>query len=130
MTTRRILYVEDDPDLRELGKLALEDGRAFEVDACASGAEAVASARDVPPDLIVLDVRMPGLDGPATLRRLREMDGLATTPAVFMTGAASDAEVEALHAAGAVAVIGKPFSIDRLSSQIEEIWVRYHANNQ
>lgn len=126
---RRILYVEDDPDLRELGQLALEMERKFDVDACASGAEAIARAGDCLPDLILLDVRMPGMDGPQTLRRLRELEGLAATPAVFMTGGTTNAEVEALYAAGAVAVVGKPFEIDRLSSQIDEIWMTFHAND-
>ena len=117
-----ILYIDDEPDLREVATLALEAVGGFDVVACASGAEGLAAAAARPPDLFLLDVMMPGMDGPATLRALRAEPKLASIPAVFMTAKAQRDEVAELLALGAAAVVAKPFDPMRLSDQLREIW--------
>ncbi|GIX35959.1 MAG: response regulator [Lysobacteraceae bacterium] len=120
----RILSVEDEPDLRLIIQLALETVGGLEVELCASGAEALRIARSCRPDLILLDVMMPGLDGPDTLRALREDPATRDIPVVFMTAKVQPGEVEQLMAMGALGVIAKPFDPMRLAQQLQEIWER------
>ena len=81
----RILYVEDEPDIRAIAQMALEAVGGFTVIACASGSEALANAPGASADLLLLDVMMPGMDGPSTLKALRELSATAQTPVIFMT---------------------------------------------
>jgi len=121
---RRILYIEDEPDIRTVAMLALQVIGGFEVVACASGAEGLAAAPGVRPDLVLLDVMMPDMDGPATLRALRAMPATAQTPIVFMTAKVQPDEVAEYKALGALDVIPKPFSPTEVSNQIRRIWER------
>ncbi|HBC37148.1 MAG TPA: hypothetical protein DC045_23155, partial [Marinobacter adhaerens] len=73
----RVMYVEDDPDIRAIAEIALQDVGGFEIALCESGAVAVETASGFDPELILLDVMMPGMDGPTTLKALRELDGMA-----------------------------------------------------
>ncbi|GAB4194248.1 MAG: response regulator [Thalassobaculales bacterium] len=117
-----ILIVEDEDDLREIARIALEDVGGFTVLGAASGAEALALVERERPDLLVLDVMMPGMDGPTVLARVRALPGLAGLPAVFMTAKAQPDEVESLLALGALAVIAKPFDPMALAEEIGHIW--------
>ncbi|MFN8723426.1 MAG: response regulator [Rhodospirillales bacterium] len=119
----RILYVEDDHDVRDIGGIVLEM-EGFDVRACASGAEAVALARTgtFAADLVLLDVMMPGLDGPATLAQLRTIPAVTTLPVVFLTAKAYPREVEALRALGAVGVLPKPFDPATLGEALRRIY--------
>jgi CheY-like chemotaxis protein len=112
-----VLYVEDDPDIRTVAEFALE-GEDFELMICHSGQEALQRATGWTPDLLLLDVMMPGMDGPTTLRKLRELPHLATTPAIFMTAKVQPAEVAQYRAMGALGVIGKPFDPMKLAGEI------------
>lgn len=118
----RILYVEDEPDIRAVAKLALEMVGGYTVMLCSSGEEALREASAFAPDLILLDVMMPGLDGPATLKGLREQASLARVPAVFMTAKVQSAEVAHYKSLGALDVIPKPFDPMTLASQVKAIW--------
>ncbi len=118
----RILYVEDEPDIRAVAQMALEAVGGFFVIACASGQEALNVAPDARADLLLLDVMMPGMDGPNTLKALREMPATAHTPVIFMTAKVQAAEVALYKALGALEVIPKPFDPMELSAQIERIW--------
>jgi two-component system OmpR family response regulator len=118
----RILYVEDEPDIRAVAKMALEAVGGFAVIACASGQEALNAAPGAAADLLLLDVMMPGMDGPSTLRALREMPATAHTPVIFMTAKVQAAEVAQYKALGALEVIPKPFDPMELSAQIQRIW--------
>lgn len=104
--------------------LALGGGYAVQV--CASGGEAVAQAGSFRPDLILLDVQMPGLDGPGTLTALRALPATAETPVVFLTATSEASKREALLALGAIAVLPKPFSPERLPGEIQSIWAAAH----
>ena len=119
----RILYVEDEPDIRFVGKMALEAVGGFTVIACASGQEALIAAPNARADLLLLDVMMPGLDGLGTLKALREIPATAHTPVIFMTAKVQAAEVDAYINLGALEVIPKPFDPMELSAQIHKIWV-------
>ncbi|MDV2856538.1 MULTISPECIES: response regulator [Oceanimonas] len=121
-TLERILYVEDDEDIREIARLALEMVGGFTVLLCASGEEALTRATGFAPDMILLDVMMPGMDGPGTLAALRRQPALAHTPVAFMTAKIQPQEIAAYKALGAVDVIAKPFDPMALPEQIRAIW--------
>jgi two-component system OmpR family response regulator len=118
----RILYVEDEPDIRAVAQMALEAVGGFSVIACASGQEALSAAPDARADLLLLDVMMPGMDGPSTLNALREIPATTHTPVIFMTAKVQAAEVALYKGMGALEVIPKPFDPMELSAQIERIW--------
>ena len=121
---KKILYVEDEPDIRLVATLALESLGGFALESCESGAEAVAKVSGFSPDLLLLDVMMPGMDGPGTLRKLRELPGLGETPAIFMTAKVQSQEIDEYLRLGAIHVIAKPFDPMTLAAQIAEIWQR------
>lgn len=118
----RILYVEDEPDIRAVAQMALEAVGGFTVIACSSGSEALAAAPTAQADLLLLDVMMPGMDGPSTLKALRDMPATAGTPVIFMTAKVQAAEVAQYRELGAIDVIHKPFDPMELSAQINRIW--------
>jgi CheY-like chemotaxis protein len=120
----RILYVEDEPDIRAVALIALQTIGGFEVLACASGADALEQAAAFAPQLILLDVMMPGMDGPTLLAALRRIPETAKVPAVFMTAKVQPAEVADLRASGAAEVIAKPFDPMTLAEQIRAVWSR------
>lgn len=119
---KKILYVEDEKDIQAIARMALEMVGKFTVRACSSGAEALAAIAEFKPDLILLDVMMPDMDGPTTLARLREHPSGAGIPAVFMTAKVQAHEIENLKQAGAAEVIAKPFDPMTLSDSIRRIW--------
>jgi CheY-like chemotaxis protein len=121
---QRLTYVEDEPDIRAITEFALKEIGGFDVDVCTSGPEAIARTPAFAPDLIILDVMMPGMDGIETFNRLRSMPRLAQTPIVFMTAKAMKHETDRYRALGAADVIPKPFDPIALSDQIRDIWRR------
>jgi len=118
----RLLLVEDDEDIRAIAHMTLERVGGWSVVDAGSGEDALAAlAADDAFAVVVMDVMMPGLDGPATLRRLRR-DGLADeTPVVFLTAKAQRAERERLSSIGAAGVIAKPFDPLALPAQLQAI---------
>jgi len=119
---QRILYVEDEPDIQAVAKLALEHVGRFTLEVCSSGQEALDKAAEFSPQLMLLDVMMPEMDGPTTLKKLRKVGGLEDTPAIFMTARVQPHEIQEYIEMGAVDVIAKPFDPMTLSGQICEIW--------
>ncbi|GAB3542386.1 response regulator [Noviherbaspirillum agri] len=120
---QHILYVEDDPDIRTVAQLALEAVGGFRLRACASGREALdAVATGYVPDMILLDVMMPEMDGPTTLARLRAMEAAAHQPAVFMTAKVQPAEIAYYTSLGAKGVLAKPFDPMQLPQQVLQLW--------
>ena len=124
---QRILYIEDEPDIREIAKIALESVGGFTVEVCASGGEALDAASVFAPDLILLDVMMPGMDGPTTLKTLRTLEQTEETPVIFMTAKAQSHEIERFRNLGALDVITKPFDPMTLSDVIRGIWASCHG---
>ncbi|WP_415182682.1 response regulator [Phaeovulum sp.] len=119
---KKILHVDDDDDIRAVTRLALELVGGFTVFQCASGQEAIEQAESFAPDLILLDVMMPGLDGVQTFHRLKEVEALASLPIVFATAKVHAESVQQLHAIGAAGVIAKPFDPIELSNKLNLIW--------
>jgi two-component system, OmpR family, response regulator len=114
----RLLVVEDDPNIVELLSASLRFA-GFEVTAATSGADAVATARTAQPDLVVLDIMLPDLDGFEVIRRLRE-NGIRT-PVVFLTARdATDDKVRGLTLGGDDYVT-KPFSLEELTARIRAV---------
>ncbi len=122
-----ILLVEDEQDIRVIARMALEKVGGFTVEIRKSGREAVERARDFAPDLILLDVMMPEMDGPTTLARLREIPSLAQVPVVFMTAKVQQHEVEQYLKLGAVGVISKPFAPMELPDRVRALFAKAHA---
>lgn len=123
----RILYVEDEPDIQMVARLALEALGGYVVDICNSGDEALQRAPGFQPQLFLLDVMMPGMDGPSTLKMLRALPQFANTPVIFMTAKVQPGEVAGYKELGAVDVIPKPFDPMILASKVQDIWERYHG---
>ena len=118
----RILYVEDEPDIQTVALMALETVGGFTVKACSSGQEAIDAAEAFEPDLVILDVMMPGMDGPATMEALRKLPAAADVHIVFMTAKVQSHEVERYLGMGAVDVIAKPFDPMTLAGKVQAIW--------
>jgi two-component system, cell cycle response regulator len=117
-----VLYVDDEPDLRLIAQTALNLAPGLTVHTAESGEQALEMARELRPDLLLLDVMMPGLDGPATLKQLRADPGGARIPVIFITAKATPDNVARLRALGASAVIAKPFDPMQLSAQVLSLW--------
>jgi two-component system, OmpR family, response regulator len=119
---KRILLVEDDPDIQTVTSLALGSFGGFEVRVCGSAQEAVGAAARFQPDLILLDVMMPGMDGMDALRALRLDPEMASVPVVFLTARVQPQEVQRYRELGSLAVIPKPFEPSELAGKIRAIW--------
>jgi CheY-like chemotaxis protein len=120
-TVSKVLLVDDEPHIRRIGELSLKGVGKWQTLLAASGAEAIEIAERERPDLILLDVMMPGMDGPATLQQLRASDATAKIPVIFMTAKVQKHEIDKYLAAGAVGVIPKPFDPMALPAQILRI---------
>jgi two-component system, OmpR family, response regulator len=121
---KRILLVEDDPDIQTVTSLALGSFGGYSVKVCGSASEAIDSAVDFAPDLILMDVMMPGMDGVATLSALRGIAALASIPVVFLTAKVQPNDVARYKELGSLAVIRKPFEPGALVETIQGIWSR------
>jgi two-component system OmpR family response regulator len=118
---KRILLVDDDEDIREIAQLTLESVGGFEVMSCSSGEEALEAMESFAADLVLLDVEMPGIDGPATLEAMR-LDSRGV-PVIFLTARAPQ-EAERYRELGVLDVIPKPFDPMDLPGRVRAIWSR------
>jgi CheY-like chemotaxis protein len=121
---KRLLVVEDDRDIVNLVSLVLGDVGGYVVRACSSAKEAVDVADTFRPDLILLDVMMPGADGIAALRSLRALPATRETPFVFMTAMAEPGDLAKYEGLGCLGVIPKPFDPTTLAGTLESLWGR------
>ncbi len=126
MKLERILYAEDEPDIQSVTKLALEMIGGYQVQVCINGIDALDQVSGFDPSLILLDVMMPGLDGPGTLRKLRADPNTSRIPVIFLTAKVQTAEVKAYQEMGALDVIAKPFDPMTLAAQVQKIWGKAH----
>jgi CheY-like chemotaxis protein len=128
-TLNKILSVEDDPDIRAVIRLALEEVGNYTVEVCHSGADALEVAPIFRPDLILLDAMMPDMDGQETLQALRNIPEIKETPVVFMTAKVMSGEIKKFRELSANDVIAKPFDPLTLSDRIQEIWEQPHGQD-
>lgn len=119
---KRILHVEDDPSIQAVAKVALEAVGGFTVLSCNCGQDALDQVHGFAPDFILLDVMMPGMDGPQTLEQLGKMVDITQIPVAFMTAKVQPNEIEHYRSLGARDVIIKPFDPMQLATQIRSIW--------
>ncbi|WP_066018644.1 response regulator [Endozoicomonas atrinae] len=122
-----ILYAEDDQDIRSIVEMTLRNFSDFKLISCNDGREALELAEDITPDMVLLDVMMPNVDGLTVLNRLKELDAYRRVPIVLMTAKVQKHEVEQFKELGATDVIIKPFDPLTLVDRIVDIWNEYHG---
>jgi two-component system OmpR family response regulator len=120
----RILYAEDEPDIQQLVSLALEVVGDFTLKICSSGLEAMNEVEIFKPQLLLLDVMMPDLDGPGALKSIRTIDAYREIPAIFMTAKVQKGEIQGYLEMGVLDVIAKPFDPMILAERIQEVWAK------
>ena len=121
-----IACIEDDPDIRTILGLALSDLGQFDVVMYSSGYEALARLGAQKPQLVMMDLMMPNMDGLETMQHMQRDDELSRIPVIFMTAKAHPDEVRRLKAAGAREVLVKPFDPMTLAGDLRRIWTRVH----
>lgn len=124
----RILYVEDEAMLQLITRKTLEKIGGFTVEVCGLGSKAVGIARSFRPEIILLDVMMPDLDGPTVLEHLRAEPETADIPVIFVTAKVQPEEIERFLSLGAVGVIAKPFDPLTLSEDVRRYWERHQES--
>jgi CheY-like chemotaxis protein len=117
----KILIIDDEQDVRRIASLSLHHVGGFDVLEAASGAEGIEKAADERPDAILLDVMMPGMDGAATLKILKEEEKTRTIPVIFVTARALTEEIQRFQSLGARGVITKPFNGMTLPDEVRAI---------
>jgi CheY-like chemotaxis protein len=118
---KKVLLIDDDPDVRRIGSMSLRKLGGFEVLLASSGAEGLVTAEQSLPDLILLDILMPGLDGMVTIAELKKSPMAKAIPVIFLTGARDLSPPEKIREVGALGVIYKPIDPLRLPSQAREL---------
>lgn len=125
MALERVMHVEDDESIRAVAEIALTDVAGFTLLSCDSGSAALAQVEAFAPQLILLDVMMPDMDGLQTLAALRQIPALAKTPVVFMTAKIQQAEKQRYLDAGAVGIIEKPFEPMELGDTLSQLYQQH-----
>jgi CheY-like chemotaxis protein len=118
----RICYVEDDEDIQRIVRMSLEKVGKMTVEVVGDPLVAIERMTTFKPQLAMLDWMMPGLDGPALFRKMRETPETKDLPVVFITAKASQRELEELKTMGAIGTISKPFSPKDLPDQLRALW--------
>jgi CheY-like chemotaxis protein len=121
MQPRRLLIIDDEPDIREVAALSLEEMAGWQVLSAGSGAEGAALAAAQAPDAILLDVMMPEMDGPTTLQALRSNPSTQAIPVIFMTAKVQLTDRKRLQELGAAGIIAKPFDPMLLAQEVAAI---------
>ncbi|MCU4651572.1 response regulator [Roseibacterium sp. SDUM158016] len=121
---KTILHVDDDEDILEITRMALQLVDNFDLHQFGSGPEALAAVCEVKPDLLLLDVMMPGMTGPELWDKVREIPDVSDIPAIFVTAKAENEITDDLRARGALEVVTKPFDPMTLGAQIRAAWNR------
>jgi diguanylate cyclase (GGDEF)-like protein len=119
---KKLLYVDDDADIREIVQMSLSLDGTLEVFTSDGGERALLKMQLEKPDLVVLDVMMPGMDGPTLLKRMRQDPALDRIPVIFMTAKASAEETARFRELSAIGVIAKPFDPMTLGGQVRSLW--------
>ena len=119
---KRILHADDEPDIREIVKMSLELFGDYSIKSCASGKELLKEVKTFNPQLILLDVMMPEMDGRMVFEELKKDNQTANIPVVFMTAKVQSHEIDSYLKLGGAGVVIKPFVPETLSEQLVRIW--------
>jgi DNA-binding response OmpR family regulator len=119
---QRVCYVEDDEDIRKIVRMSLERIGKLTVEVIGDPMVAIDAMKAFKPELVMLDWMMPGMDGPALFRKMKEVAETKDLPVVFITAKASHRELEELRTLGAIGTISKPFSPKDLPDQLRALW--------
>jgi CheY-like chemotaxis protein len=125
----RILLADDEPDILEISRMALETVGGFDIEVCSSGAELLQRLPEFKPDLVIIDFLMPDMVGTEVLRAVRLVPGFEEVPVVFLTGVIQGDDIddmEELRRSGVTEIILKPFDPMALADRISGIWATAH----
>jgi two-component system OmpR family response regulator len=125
----KILYVEDEEYLQKIARMALERVGNFIVEIYGTGAEALEHLDEFSPDMILLDVRLPVMNGPEILQAIRLRPAFEKTPIVFITASVMAEDIERYRGEDVSDIISKPFDPMTLSEQLQAIWDRHHLDS-
>ncbi len=119
--SHRILIIDDEDDIREVATLSLETVAGWDVTTACSGTQGLTRAIEYQPDAILLDVMMPGMDGPTTFRELRKNPATAHIPVLLLTAKVQSSDQRRFADLGVEAVLFKPFDPLTLSAQMAAV---------
>lgn len=123
----RIMVVEDEPDILTIITMSLETVGGYTTTGCSSGFEALENLKIFKPDLILLDVMMPGMNGTTTLKEIQKIPDFASIPVIFITAKAQAQEIANYREIGAIDIIVKPFDPMSLSDLIKSIIEKHYG---
>jgi len=117
---RRILIIDDEDDIREVAALSLESVAGWEVITANGGAKGIEVASSEKPDAILMDVMMPGMDGPTTFREMQKLPAIAHIPVILLTAKVQGVDQRRFSGLGVTAILFKPFDPLTLADQMSE----------
>ncbi|MBS1814749.1 MAG: response regulator [Acidobacteria bacterium] len=117
---RHILIIDDEDDIREVASLTLEATAGWKISTASSGAEGIEKARALHPDAILMDVMMPGMDGPTTFREMQKDPSIANIPVLLLTAKVQGVDQRRFADLGVTTVLFKPFDPMELADQISQ----------
>ena len=126
ITLQRILLADDEPDILEIARIALETVGGFEVSVCSSGKKLLERLSEFEPDLVIVDVLMPDMTGPEVFEEIRKRPEFDEIPVIYLTGVIQEEELDDLHKTGIADVILKPFDPMTLADRVNRIWKSTH----
>lgn len=119
----RVMCIDDDPGMLQIAKICLQDMAGLTVELCSSGREAVDKSAIFRPQLVLVDMMMPDMDGVETVNRLRSVNDFGELPVILVTAVMGPAEANNCHQANAIAVISKPFDPLCLAERVQSEWL-------
>lgn len=125
---KKILYAEDEADIQTIVQIALWSCSNLEVKICDNGQLLLDCVEEYKPDLILLDIMMPVMDGLTTFRKLKLNNKTKSIPVIFITAKAQAQEIEMYRNTGVIGVITKPFDPMTLCETIQELWASRDSN--
>ena len=129
MNIEKVFLVDDDPNIRRIAEISLKKLGPWQVELAASGRELLDLLTKGKPDLLILDVMMPEMDGPTTLRSIKEQFPDFCQPVIFMTAKVMSHEIDEYLNMGAAGVVCKPFNPKDLADEVRDICSRWEAKN-
>lgn len=124
-----VAYVDDDQDILCIAEIGLQVAGSLNAHLIHGPEMALEQLARAEPDVILLDVMMPGTDGPTLLQQIHRHPLLAKTPVIFMTARVQPKEVAHYMALGAIGVISKPFDVMTLADDVRNIWNEWNEGN-